>query len=115
MIDAQLPKELPEPGFYYHYKHDPSGAVNNYAYYIYGVGHHTEKDCRPEDKFMQVYRPLYEAYVYKLGKMFDLRPLHMFYEPAEVGGKQVQRFTKILDPAVIAQLEAIKTVMYPNG
>jgi hypothetical protein len=28
--------------------------------YIYGVGHHTEDDCRPEDAFMQVYRPLYE-------------------------------------------------------
>src|SRR3954454_6436608 len=35
-------KKLPEPGYYYHFKHDPSGPLNNYAYYIYGVGHHTE-------------------------------------------------------------------------
>ena len=38
----------------------PEGPLNNYAYYIYGVGHHTEDDCRTEDAFMQVYRPLYE-------------------------------------------------------
>lgn len=112
-MNDQLP-QMPEPGFYYHYKHDTAGAVNNYAYYIYGVGHHTEDDCRPEDKFMQVYRPLYEAYVYKIGKLFDLRPLSMFYEPAVVNGKSVPRFAKIEDPAVIAQLQAIKKQMYPE-
>lgn len=35
--DVPPPKELPEPGYYYHFKHDPNGPVNNYAYYIYGV------------------------------------------------------------------------------
>ncbi len=108
------PERVPEPGFYYHYKHDRAGTVNNYAYYIYGVGHHTEDDCRPEDAFMQVYRPLYEAHVYKLGKMFDLRPLHMFYEPAEWQGKTVERFTKVTDPAVLAELKNIKAQMYPE-
>ena len=58
--DIPPPAKLPEPGYYYHFKHDPHGPVNNYAYYIYGVGHHTEGNCRPEDAFMQVYRPLYE-------------------------------------------------------
>jgi hypothetical protein len=52
--DISPPEELPEPGYYYHFKHDPDGRVNNYAYYIYGVGHHTESDCRPDDAFMQV-------------------------------------------------------------
>ena len=103
---------MPEAGFYYHYKHDLAGAVNNYAYYICGVGHHTEDDCRPEDQFMLVYRPLYEAYVYKIGKLFDLRPLHMFYEPASVNGASVERFSKITDPAIIAQLREIKAQMY---
>ena len=70
--DVPPPENLPEPGFYYHFKHDPDGPVNNYAYYIYGVGHHTEDDCRPEDAFMQVYRPLYEdAYAYRHGGLFD--------------------------------------------
>ena len=113
--DIQPPTELPEPGYYYHFKHDPDGPLNNYAYYIYGVGHHTEGDCRAEDAFMQVYRPLYEeAYAYRNGGLFDLRPLHMFFEPAEWKGKRCARFTKIVDEAVIGQLAAIKARMYPN-
>ena len=114
--DVPPPEKRPEPGYYYHYKHDPSGPLNNYAYYIYGVGHHTEDDCRPDDAFMQVYRPLYEAaYAYRNGGMFDLRPLYMFYKPAKLSsGAEVPRFTKITDPDVIAQLQAIKGRMYPD-
>lgn len=90
--DVPPPEQCPEPGYYYHYKHDPNGPLNNYAYYIYGVGHHTEDDCRPEDAFMQVYRPLYEtAYAYRNGGMFDLRSLYMFYKPAIVNGVEVPR------------------------
>jgi adenosine kinase len=70
-----FPEKVPEPGYYYHYKHDSIGTVNNYAYYVHGVGHHTEDDCRAEDQFMLVYQPLYDAYVYTHGKMFDLRPI----------------------------------------
>ena len=93
VYDIPPPRELPEPGYYYHFKHDPDGPLNNYAYYIYGVGRHTEDDCRTEDAFMQVYRPLYEeAYAYRNGGLFDLRPLHMFFEPAEWKGKEVPRF-----------------------
>src|SRR5271169_5063166 len=70
--DIPPPSKLPEPGYYYHFKHDPDGPLNNYAYYIYGIGHHTEDDCRTEDAFMQVYRPLYEgAYAYRNGGLFD--------------------------------------------
>ena len=58
--DIPPPKKLPKPGYYYHFKHDPSGSLSNYAYYIYGVGHHTEDNCPEADAFMQVYRPLYE-------------------------------------------------------
>jgi hypothetical protein len=86
--DIPPPEKLPEPGYYYHFKHDPAGPLNNYAYYIYGVGHHTENDCRPEDAFMQVCRPLYGgAYAYRNGGLFDLRPLQMFFEPGGVEGK----------------------------
>jgi hypothetical protein len=38
----------------------------------------------------------------------------MFFEQAEWKGKEVPRFTRIVDPDVIAQLEAIKARMYPN-
>jgi hypothetical protein len=114
--DIPPPQPLPEPGYYYHFKHDPNGKVNNYAYYIYGVGHHTENDCRRADAFMQVYRPLYkDSYAYRNGGLFDLRPLHMFYDPAERDGRKVSRFTRITDPAAIAQLAAIKARMYPEG
>src|SRR5215467_288631 len=113
--DILPPQKLPQPGYYYHFKHDPDGSFNNYAYYIYGVGHHTEDDCRPQDAFMQVYRPLYEeSYACRHGGLFDLRPLHMFFAPAERGGKNVPRFTRITDPALIAQLVAIKRHLYPE-
>jgi hypothetical protein len=113
--DAPPPEKRPEPGYYYHCKHDPAGSINNYAYYIYGVGHHTEDDCRPEDAFMQVYRPLYEsAYVYRNGKMFDLRPLQMFYELADWKGEKIQRFARITDPMLIEQLRAMRSQMYPE-
>jgi hypothetical protein len=38
----------------------------------------------------------------------------MFFEPAEWKGKIVPRFTRIVDPELIAQLQAIKARMYPN-
>jgi hypothetical protein len=110
--ESGMPQQVPESGYYYHYKHKADGAVNNYAYFIYGIGHHTEDDCRPDDRFMLVYRPLYEAFVYTNGKMFDLRPLHMFYEPAVVDGVSVPRFVKIDDPAIVAKLREIRSQMY---
>ncbi len=103
---------VPENGFYYHYKHDPAGPVNNYAYEVVGVGHHTEDDCRPEDKHMVVYRPLYEAFVYKAGKLFDLRPLEMWMGTVEKEGETISRFTKITDPELIRELAAIREAMY---
>jgi hypothetical protein len=109
----KIPEKVPEKGFYYHYKHDPNGPLNNYAYEVMGVGHHTEDDCRPEDANMVVYRPLYEASVYKAGKMFDLRPLEMFMQDVTKEGRIFRRFRKIRNPAVIAKLEAIKKQMYP--
>lgn len=109
----KIPTRVPEKGFYYHYKHDPEGPVNNYAYEVMGVGHHTEEDCRPEDANMVIYRPLYEdAFVYKSGKLFDLRPLEMFMEEVTKNGATFPRFRKITDPAIIAELEAIKARMY---
>lgn len=103
---------MPERGYYYHYKHDPKGPVNNYAYFIDGVACHTEDDCRPVDQFLQIYRPLYESYIYKLGIRFDARPVGMFYEPAIVNGKEVPRFVRITDEGVIVQLQGIRRTMY---
>lgn len=38
----KITKKIPEKGFYYHYKHDPKGEFNNYAYEVVGLGLHTE-------------------------------------------------------------------------
>ncbi len=100
--------KIPEKGFYYHYKHDPSGQVNNYAYEVVGVGHHTEE----EGKYFVVYRPLYESSVYKAGKLFDIRPIGMFMEDVAKEGKKFARFLKITDPKTIAELQKIKKEMY---
>jgi hypothetical protein len=102
----------PTPGYYYHYKHDPSGPINNYAYEVMGVGHHTEDDCRPEDKFVVVYRPLYEAFVYKNGKMFDIRPLAMFMEEVTKEGRTFPRFAPITDADTTSALRTIAQQMY---
>lgn len=107
-----LPTRVPEKGFYYHYKHDPSGAVNNYAYEVIGVGHHTEDDCRPEDANMVVYRPLYDSFLFQNGKLFDLRPLEMWMGTVEKDGQTVSRFTKITEAERIAKLTGIRDQMY---
>ena len=103
---------VPEKGFYYHYKHDAAGPINNYAYEVMGVGHHTEDDCRPQDTHMVVYRPIYEAFVYKNGKMFDLRPLEMFLENVTKGDCTFPRFEKITDEAIVDELGRIRDAMY---
>lgn len=110
--EDRIPEKVPEKGFYYHYKHDPAGEVNNYAYEFMGVGHHTEDDCRPEDALLAVYRPLYEAFVYTNGKMFDVRPLSMFMEEVTKDGKTFPRFAPITDLAVIAALKEKRREMY---
>jgi hypothetical protein len=110
----KIPKTVPENGFYYHYKHDPNGEINNYAYEVLGVGCHTEDDCREEDVHMVVYRPLYESSVYKAGKLFDLRPLEMWLSNEEKTGKGLPRFRKITDTTALAALMKIKEQMYTN-
>ena len=108
----RIPEKIPENGFYYHYKHDPSGVVNNYAYEVVGVGCHTEDDCRPEDANMVIYRPLYDSFIYKAGKLYDLRPLDMWMGKVTKDDKAVFRFKKIEDKAVVRELEKIKKEMY---
>lgn len=110
------PSPVPEPGFYYHYKHDPHGPLNRYAYRVLGTGEHSEDDCRPEDKYMVVYRALYEdARAYQNGKLFDLRPLAMFMGDATKDGATVPRFRKITNPEIIAVLEKTEKEMYRSG
>jgi hypothetical protein len=104
---------IPEPGFYYHYKHDPHGPLNHHAYRVLGTGEHSEENCRPEDKYMVVYRALYEdARAYQNEKLFDIRPLAMFMEDVTKGDATFPRFRKITNPEIIAKLEEIEKEMY---
>ncbi len=111
------PQRVPKVGFYYHYKHDPNGSVNNYAYEFLSVGFHTEDDARPGEAHFVNYRPLYEASVYKACKELDVpcvdtRPLEMWMGDVEKNGKIISRFTKITDFGVITQLTQICEKMY---
>ena len=91
-----------KPGFYYHFKHDPKGSINDYAYEVLGVGKHTETE-----EYFVIYSPLYES-----EEKFRLRPLGMFLEEVEREGKVMPRFHKIEDPEIIAKLEEIKNKIY---
>lgn len=98
-----------QPGYYYHYKHEATKPVNHYAYFVYGIGHHTEDGTQ-----YMVYQPLYASYVYEKGHMFDIRPLAMCDEQVEVDGHKMKRFTKITDENTLKQLQVIRREMYPE-
>lgn len=101
----------PERGFYYHYKHDPEKSINNYAYEVLNIGHHSEIENLDEGALV-IYQPIYEARVFRAGKHWDARPLKMFMETVIKEGKEIKRFTKITDPKIISELEKIKEEMY---
>ena len=116
-MSLPIPKKVPGKGFYYHYKHDPKGEVNNYAYEVLGVGFHTEDNPRSGEAHFLIYRPLYEASVHKASKelhipCFDARPLEMWMEDIVKDGNTFPRFKKITDQKIITELEKIRDKMY---
>ena len=104
--------QVPVKGFYYHFKHDPSGAVNNYAYEVIGVGVHTEEDCDPRDANMVVYLPLYDGPIADQQHLFHIRPLSMWMGETVIDGVPMPRFTQITDPDVILQLKRARALHY---
>lgn len=115
-----IPPKVPEPGFYYHYKHNPANGVFDYAYEVIAVGFHTEDNPRDGEAQFCIYRPLYEtAAVFQAAKTLgiqcvDARPLGMWLETVQVNGQTVPRFARITDPEVVAQLEQVRNHMYPS-
>lgn len=109
------PDDLPGPGFYYHYKHDPAGPLNNYAYEVIGTGCATETDWSTPDAYMVVYRPLYEdSPAFRAGGLYYLRPASMFMEdiPDKNGAPLIPRFHKITNPEIIEEMKAMRRKMY---
>jgi hypothetical protein len=99
-------QDMPERGFYYHFKHDPAGPINNCAYEVLGTARSTE-----DDSLSVVYLPLYESEWPKPAN-YALRPLNIFMETLERNGQTMPRFRKIEDPAIIAQLIKIRDTMH---
>ncbi len=109
-------------GFYYHYKHDINGLVNDCAYEYIGSAFSTESSSsgvhrESFEDFIKdevvIYRPLYSsALVYRAGKKFWTRPAKMFAETITKDGKTFPRFYKITDEKVIAELIKIRDELY---
>lgn len=93
---------MPEKGFYYHYKHDPSLSPANYAYELVGIALHSE-----DHTYYVAYRPLYESSILAQADVF-IRPLSMFEENVVKDGQTIPRFTRITDSEIIFQLNEIK-------
>lgn len=98
---------IPENGFYVHYKHNPADEDKfNYVYEVVGIGRNTE-----EKTYTVLYRPLYKN-DWMPPANYQSRPLGMFMEDVTIDGKTVPRFTRIADADTISELEAIRADMY---
>ncbi len=101
-----------EKGFYYHKKHDPAKGIFDAAYEVLGSAFNTESGGAghtddPTDFLadeMVVYRPLFHgSMLEKNGRDFWIRPIAMFTP---------DRFSKITEPTIIAELEKVRDDMY---
>ncbi|MCF7833947.1 MAG: DUF1653 domain-containing protein [Candidatus Pacebacteria bacterium] len=92
----------PQKGFYYHFKHDPTGLENNFAYEVMGTAIHTE-----DKEVCVVYRPLYKSSFFGKNN-FLIRPLENFTEKMKVDGKFKKRFSLIKDKKILARLRRYK-------
>lgn len=104
--EIPLPERMPEPGFYYHYKHDPNGPEDLAAYEVQGTGWHTETG-----QFCVLYRPLYEGWAYT-SRLTYLRPIEMFMDIVEKPEYSGPRFIRIEDPERIVRLTAVRDRLY---
>lgn len=97
---------FPEKGFYIHYKHDPSGPLNNYIYEVVGIGRNTE-----DKTYTVLYRPVYEN-DWMTPADLQSRPLDMFLDTVEKDGASIPRFDLITDMDKISELRQISGRMY---
>ncbi len=99
---------IPEPGFYQHFKHDPAGPAWNYLYELTSVVQDTE-----DDSLLVIYRPLYNETRHNISPSGAYaRPLDMFVGEVSRGGKTFPRFTRISDPLLIEKLKGVRDMKY---
>lgn len=102
-----IPANVPENGFYYHYKRASTDPVETGAYEVIGSVRHTD-----EKTVLVLYRPLYDHAPFFEGRIAYVRALPVWSEEMEKDGVRAPRFRKITDPAVIAALAAKRTEKY---
>lgn len=109
-----LPERIPLLGFYYHFKHDPKGEINNGVYEFVDL-----KYDSLDEEWKAVYRSLSaDDKLYQLGHFEYTQPLKRFLGEVEVRvgkgkkTKMVPRFTKIEDRRIIGILQGLRSVMY---
>jgi hypothetical protein len=90
--------QIPENGFYYHYKHDDAKGFNDYTYEVIGIGMHSE-----DDSLFVLYKPLYETDITPAN--YFVRPIELFFDTIQWNGKAIDHFTKITDPVLIEKLQ----------
>ena len=98
--------EIPEKGYYVHYKHAPEGEKYNYMYEVVGIARHTE-----DKTFTVLYRPLYKNDWFEPAN-FQARPLDIFIENVNLHGVETPRFKRVTDPELIQELDAARSLMY---
>ncbi len=98
--------QIPENGFYYHYKHDEARGFNDYSYELIGIARHSE-----EKTYFGLYRPLYENH-WLAPAIYQARPVELFFDTVEYNGQTLPHFTKITDPELLTKLTAIRDQMY---
>lgn len=97
--------ERPEPGFYYHYKHN-GDDIYDHAYEIVNVSRHTETE-----EYLVVYRPFYKSDFLEHADA-SARPIGMFMDIVTKDGKTFPRFQKVTNPEIIKKLEEKRDEMY---
>lgn len=98
--------QIPENGFYYHYKHDDAKGFNDYAYEVVGLALHSE-----EKSYLVLYRPLYEN-DWLAPAQCSARPLELFFNEVTYNNRTLSHFWKITNPDVVAKLEEMKKKLY---
>lgn len=97
--------QLPENGFYYHYRHGEEKSFNDYAYEIVGTGKHSE-----DESIFVTYRPLYKNNLSP--QNYYVRPIELFFDEVVWKDKTLPHFCKITDPEIITKLLEIKNQLY---
>jgi hypothetical protein len=106
----EVPTQNPEPGFYYHFKHDETKGVTDHAYEVFGPSWHTETG-----EWSVMYRPLYDLIIDDVLITICNRPLAMFLEETkDKSGTSIPRFAKITNGRTIQALRKVRSHLYPS-